>query len=51
MKLTSQMPSSTSPEKLIAQEPLGATTDAPAPGAVDGSGYGGPDPPTAPAVE
>ena len=38
-------------EKLIAQEPLGATTDAPAPGAVDGSGYGGPDPPTAPAVE
>ena len=38
-------------EKLIAQEPLGATTGAPGPGAVDGSGYGGPDPPTAPAVE
>jgi len=38
-------------EKLIAQEPLGATTGAPGPGAVDGSGYGGPDPPTAPAVK
>ena len=38
-------------EKLIAQEPLGATTGAPGPGAVDGSGYRGPDPPTAPAVE
>lgn len=38
-------------EKLIAQEPLGATAVAPAPGAVDGSGYGGPDPPTAPLIE
>ena len=38
-------------EKLIAQEPLGATTGAPGPGAVDGSDYGGSDPPTAPAVE
>ena len=31
-------------EKLLAQEPFGATTAAPAPGAVDGSGYRGPDP-------
>ena len=39
-------------EKLIAQEPLcPATTVAPLPGAVDGSGYGWPDPPTAPPVE
>jgi hypothetical protein len=38
-------------EKLIAQESLGATTGTPGPGAVDGSGYGGPDPPTAPAAE
>jgi len=38
-------------EKLIAQEPLGATTGAPGPGAVDGSRYEGPDPPTAPAVK
>ena len=38
-------------EKLIAREPLGATTGAPGPGTVDGSGYGGPDPPTTPAVE
>jgi hypothetical protein len=35
-------------EKLIAQEPLGATTGTPVPGAADGSGCGGPDPPTAP---
>jgi hypothetical protein len=39
-------------EQLIAQEPLGdATTAAPSPGVVDGSGYVGPDPPTAPLVE
>ena len=38
-------------KKLIAQEPLDATAVAPGPGAVDGSGYGGPDPPAAPAVE
>jgi hypothetical protein len=38
-------------EKLLAQEPLGATAAAPAPGAVDGSGYRGPDPPTAPLIE
>ena len=40
-------------EKLIAaQEPPGArTTAASSPGAVDGSGYQGPDPPTAPLVE
>ena len=39
-------------EQLIAQEPLGdATTATPWPGAVDGSGYAGPDPPTAPLVE
>ena len=36
-------------EQLVAQEPLGdATTAAPLPGVVDGSGYVGPDPPTAP---
>jgi hypothetical protein len=28
-------------EKLLAEEPLGATAAAPAPGAVDGSGYRG----------
>ena len=39
-------------EQLVAQEPLGdATTTAPLPGVVDGSGYVGPDPPTAPLVE
>jgi hypothetical protein len=40
-------------EKLIAaQEPPGArTTAASSPGAVDGSGYQGPDPSTAPLVE
>ena len=39
-------------EQLVAEEPLGeATTDAPLPGVVDGSGYVGPDPPTAPLVE
>jgi hypothetical protein len=39
-------------EKLIAQEPLRpARTAAPLPGAVDGSGYEWPDPPTAPPVE
>jgi hypothetical protein len=39
-------------ETLIAQEPpCVATTDAPLPGPVDGSGYQGPDPPTTPAVE
>ena len=39
-------------EQLIAQEPLGhATTATPWPGSVDGSGYVGPDPPTAPLVE
>ncbi|MCK1777906.1 hypothetical protein IVA74_14275, partial [Bradyrhizobium sp. 132] len=39
-------------EQLVAEEPLGeATTAAPLPGAVDGSGYVGPDPPTAPLVE
>src|SRR6202049_1369317 len=36
-------------EQLVAQEPLGyATIAAPLPGSVDGSGYVGPDPPTAP---
>ncbi len=36
-------------EQLVAQEPPGdATTAAPLPGAVDGSGYVAPDPPTAP---
>jgi hypothetical protein len=39
-------------EQLVAQEPLGdAPTAAPLPGVVDGSGYVGPDPPTAPLVE
>jgi hypothetical protein len=38
-------------EKLIAQEPLRATAAATSPGAVDGSGYRGPDPPTAPLIE
>ncbi|MGY3412830.1 hypothetical protein ACVWZV_009035 [Bradyrhizobium sp. GM5.1] len=39
-------------EQLLAEEPLaGATTAAPLPGVVDGSGYVGPDPPTAPLVE
>jgi hypothetical protein len=39
-------------EQLVAQEPLGdATTAAPLPGVVDGSGYVGPDPSTAPLVE
>jgi len=39
-------------EQLAAQEPLSvATTAAPLPGVVDGSGYVGPDPPTAPLVE
>jgi hypothetical protein len=39
-------------EQLVAQEPLGdATTVAPPLGVVDGSGYVGPDPPTAPLVE
>ena len=39
-------------EHFIAQEPPGATTTATSlPGSVDGSGYQGPDPPTAPPVE
>jgi hypothetical protein len=39
-------------ERLVAQDPLGnATTAAPLLGVVDGSGYVGPDPPTAPLVE
>lgn len=39
-------------EQLVAEEPRGeATTAAPLPGVVDGSGYVGPDPPTAPLVE
>jgi hypothetical protein len=39
-------------EQLVAEEPLAdATTAAPLPGVVDGSGCGGPDPPTAPLVE
>ena len=39
-------------EQLVAQEPLeNAITGAPLPGVVDGSGYVGPDPPTAPLVE
>jgi hypothetical protein len=37
-------------EKLVAQEPPRPAMPA-VPGAVDGSGYGGPDPPTAPPVE
>jgi hypothetical protein len=39
-------------EKLVAQEPpRPAMPAAPLPGTMDGSGYGGPDPPTAPPVE
>ena len=39
-------------EQLVAQEPLrDSTTTAALPGGVDGSGYVGPDPPTAPLVE
>ncbi|UGY25513.1 hypothetical protein [Bradyrhizobium sp. 2S1] len=39
-------------KQLLSKEPLAdATTAAPLPGVVDGSGYGGPDPPTAPLVE
>jgi hypothetical protein len=39
-------------EQLVAQEPLGgAKTVASLPGSVDGSGYVGPDPPTAPPTE
>ena len=39
-------------EQLVAEEPLGeATTAAPLPGVVDGSGYVGPAPPTAPPFE
>lgn len=39
-------------EQLVAQRPLGdATTASQLPGVVDGSGYVGPDPPTAPLVE
>ena len=39
-------------EQLVAEEPLGDTpTAAPLPGSVDGLGYVGPDPPTAPLVE
>ncbi|MCK1553530.1 transposase family protein [Bradyrhizobium sp. 183] len=39
-------------EQLFAKEPLAdATTAAPLPGVVDGSGYVGPDPPTAPLIE
>ena len=39
-------------ENLIAQEPpCAATTATPLPGPVDGSGYKGPDPPTAPPIE
>ncbi|MCP1742618.1 hypothetical protein ACVMGC_001721 [Bradyrhizobium barranii subsp. barranii] len=39
-------------QQLVAEEPLGDTpTAAPSPGVVDGSGYVGPDPPTAPLVE
>jgi hypothetical protein len=41
----------TAAKNLIAQKTLGAMTAAPEPGAVDGSGYGGPDPPTAPPIE
>jgi len=37
--------------KLLAQEPLAAAAAAPAPGAVAGSGYRGPDPPTARLIE
>lgn len=39
-------------EQLVAERPLAvASTAAPSPGVVDGSGYVGPDPPTAPFVE
>jgi hypothetical protein len=39
-------------QKLIAEEPpCAATTATPLPGPVDGSGYIGPDPPTAPPIE
>jgi hypothetical protein len=39
-------------EQLVAEEPFGDTpTAAPLPGAMDGSGYVGPDPPTAPPTE
>jgi hypothetical protein len=38
-------------EKLLAQELPGATAAVPSLGAVDGSGYRGPDPPTAPLIE
>jgi hypothetical protein len=39
-------------EQLVAEQPLAdATTAAPSPGIVDGSGYVGPDPPTAPPTE
>jgi hypothetical protein len=42
----------TAEQLVVAEEPLGeATTAAPLPGVVDGSGYVGPDPPTAPLVE
>jgi hypothetical protein len=37
-------------EQLLAQQSLGTTAVVPAPGAVDGSGYGGPNPPTAPLI-
>ena len=37
--------------KLLAQEPLAAAAAAPAPGTVAGSGYRGPDPPTARFIE
>jgi hypothetical protein len=41
-----------SAEQLVAQEPLGVDkTAGPWPGVVDGSGYVGPDPPTAPPTE
>jgi hypothetical protein len=38
-------------ENLLARESLGTTVVIPTPGAVDGSGYRGPDPPTAPLIE
>jgi hypothetical protein len=38
-------------EKLFAQESFGTTAVVPTPVAVDGSGYRGPDPPTAPPIE
>ncbi|MCK1618963.1 hypothetical protein IVA96_20505 [Bradyrhizobium sp. 159] len=42
----------TAAERFVAQGPLGdAMTAAPLPGVVDGSGYVGPGPPTAPLVE